>query len=130
MFQPPKPIKPFVIVRARSIQDQLDGNSKGMEVGGFGQGRGPQRGGAGPDSDFGPGMFLAGGFMGALDLDHNGELTAGETSQGFQKWFEAWNTDKSGLMTEKQLRTGLNQALMPKPGQFPGRPGGPPPSGQ
>jgi spore coat protein H len=135
MFQPPKPIKPFVVIRARSIQDQLDGKSKGMEVGGFGPGRGPRRGGPGPGDDFGPGMFLAGGFMGALDLDKNGELTAGETSQGFQKWFEAWNSDKTGFMTEKQLRAGLNLALMPKPGGFPGGPGpgfpgGPPPSSQ
>ena len=73
--------------------------------------------------------------MEALDLNKNGELSTEETAQGFQKWFAAWNTDKSGFMTEKQLRAGLNQALMPKPGQFPGGPGpgfpgGPPPSGQ
>ena len=47
MFQAPKPIKPFVAIRARSIQDQLDGKSKGMEVGGFGPGGGPPRGGPG-----------------------------------------------------------------------------------
>jgi hypothetical protein len=135
MFQPPKPIKPFVVIRARSIQDQLEGKSKGMELGGFRPGGGSPRGGPGPTADFGPGMFLAGGFLGALDLDNNAVLSAEETSKGFQKWFETWNTDKSGFMTEKQLRAGLNLALMPKPGQFPGGPGpgfpgGPPPSDQ
>ena len=123
------------MVRAKSVQDQLEGKSKGMELGGFGPGRGRRRGGSGPDDDFGPGMFLGGGFLKALDQNKNGELTAEETSQGFKKWFAAWNTDKSGLLTEKQLTAGLNETLMPKPGEFPGGPGpgfqgGPPPDGQ
>ena len=106
-----------------------------MEIGGFGFGGGPPRGGRGQNADFGPGMFLAGSFMEALDLDKNGELSAAETAEGFKIWFKAWDTDKNGFMTEKQLKAGLNQALMPKPGEFPGGPGpgfpgGRPPSGQ
>lgn len=115
---PPKPIKPFVLIRSQSIEDQLSGKAKGMELGGGGG-----RGGPGNPGGFGggPGGLLAGAFLTAFDADKNNQLTREEFVNGFAKWFEAWNTDKSGLLTEEQLRAGLDKDVMP---QMPG-PGGP-----
>ena len=114
--QPVKPIKGFVKPRARAVLDQLAGKSEGQMVSGFGPG------GRGGPGGFGPGMFLGRAFMGALHANKDGEITRAEFMEGFGRWFEAWNTDKSGVLTEEQLRTGINNTLGP--------PGGGPPGGQ
>jgi hypothetical protein len=119
---PPKPIKPFVLIRSQSIADQLSGKAKGMELGfgGGGFGGGGRPGPGGPPG-FGPAGMLAGAFLTALDADKNGQLTRDEFVAGFGKWFDAWNTDKSAVLTEDQLRAGLDKDVVPQP---PG-PGGP-----
>jgi len=87
----------------------------------------PGRGGPG---GFGPGMFLAQAFTTALDADKDGVVTQAEFTQGFLKWFDAWNTDHSGALTEEQLRAGINQDLSPfRGGPPPGFGFGPPPDG-
>ncbi|MSU36023.1 MAG: hypothetical protein EXS36_13160 [Pedosphaera sp.] len=86
-----------------------------------GGGRGPGGGGRG----FNPAMFIAPGFMGALDRDNNNELSRTEFVGGFDRWFTAWNINKSGQMDLDQLRTGLNQSLAPAPGGPGGGRGGP-----
>jgi spore coat protein CotH len=138
-----KPIKTFVAVRAQSVNDQLTGKSEGATLsrsgpGGPPGGRGgpgvppgmggpPGRGGPG---GFGPGMFLAQMFMNALDADNDGAVTEAELTQGFLKWFDAWNTDQSGELTEEQLRAGINKDLSPfRGGPPPGMGFGPPPDG-
>src|SRR6185295_9985077 len=77
-----KPIKPFVKVRSQSIKDQLAGKSEGqvLEPFGFGFGGGGGGGGrrGGPGGGFGPGMFLGGAFLTALDSNQDGEITAKE----------------------------------------------------
>jgi spore coat protein H len=140
---PMKPIKGFVKVRAQSITDQLDGKSEGQTIGGFGGfgGRpggfgGPGRpgspggerdvGGPGGPGGFGPGMFLGSTWLQALDDEKKGELSAEDFARGFARWFESWNTDKTGRLTQDQLRAGINQDLSPFRGGPP--PGfGPPP---
>ncbi len=155
-----KPVKAFVTARTQSISDQLAGRSQGeiVEEFGFGpggpRGRGGERGRGGPGGfdgpprfggpsagpggpagvgDFGPGNFLAGGFISALDANKDGILTHDEFSQGLAKWFTDWNTDKTGTLTSEQLRAGINRDLGPKGGPFGfGGPGGPrfgPPGG-
>ncbi len=57
-------------------------------------------------------MFLTQPLMSALDADKNGEVTKAEFEQTFMRWFEAWNTDHSGSLTEEQLRDGINKELM------------------
>ncbi|HZJ15697.1 MAG TPA: hypothetical protein VFD27_11635, partial [Chthoniobacteraceae bacterium] len=52
-------------------------------------------------------------------------LTRDEFTQGFTKWFEKWNTDQSGTLTEEQLRAGINRDLEPSRGRRPSAPGGP-----
>ena len=91
---------------------------------GFG-GRGGRGGGPGR---FGPGTVLGNAFMTALDADKDETLTHDEFIQGFAKWFGTWNIDRSGALTESQLRAGINQDLAPfRGGPGFGPPDGPPP---
>jgi spore coat protein H len=130
-----KPIKSFVAVRAQSVNEQLAGKSEGATLSRSGPG-GPPGGGGGPGGPpgrggpggFGPGMFLGQAFMTALDADQDGVVTQTELTQGFLKWFEAWNTDQSGVLTEEQLRAGINKDFSPFRGGPPRGFGfGPPP---
>jgi spore coat protein CotH len=128
-----KPIKGFVVVRTPSVVAQLSGKSEGQTIAEFGFGGGG--GGPGGGRGFGPGMFLGGAFMSALDTDKDGWVSHDEFTQGFTKWFASWNTDKSGTLNDEQLRAGINQDLAPFRGGPPGGPGfrppdAPPPSGQ
>jgi hypothetical protein len=127
-----KPIKGFVDARAKSVAEQLAGKSQGMDLGGGGFGGGRRGGGPGGPGG-GPGAMLGQVFMNVLDGDKNGALTSDEMAKGFDTWFATWNSDKSGLLTEEQLRDGLNQLLMgtrqrgnERGGGFRGGIGGPP----
>ena len=97
---PIKSIKGFVKIRAQSISDQLDGKSEGQTVGGFGFRPGGPGGPGGPPGGFGPGMFLGPALMHALDPQKKGELSLDDFTKGFSRWFDSWNTDKSGVLTE------------------------------
>ena len=120
-MQPAKPIKGFVKVRTQSVIDQLSGKEQGKTVdGGFGP-----RGGRGPGG-FGPGNFMAPGFLAKLDKDSNNELSRDEFVQGFQQWFTDWDKEKSGSLTEEQLREGLNVTFAPPAGGPGGLRGGGP----
>ncbi|HOW68082.1 MAG TPA: CotH kinase family protein [Candidatus Paceibacterota bacterium] len=82
---------------------------------GFGGGRAGQRGGFGPATFIGPGLFTV------SDVDKDGSLTRTELKETFVKWFGEWDPDNSGTINEEKLRAGLNAAL-PRP-NF-GGPGG------
>ncbi|MHA3773419.1 CotH kinase family protein [Verrucomicrobiota bacterium sgz303538] len=114
-----KPVKPFVIARTQSVIDQLAGKSEGMMIEGFGPrpNPGPQKPGA-----FGPGNFIGPVFMTKLDADKDSTLSQQEFVEGFAKWFSGWNTDGSGVLTDEQLRAGIDKDFT-----FPGRPPGQPP---
>jgi spore coat protein H len=115
-----KPIRAFVTARAKAVSDQLAGKSTGEKLPEFGMGRpGGPGGGPGRPGDFGPGNFIAGGVMTALDFNKDGSLTKDEFTGGFKKWFDSWNTDKSGFLTDEQLRAGINQDLSPFRGDGP-----------
>jgi hypothetical protein len=60
--------------------------------------------------------------MTALDADKDGELSREEFVGGFKKWFEAWDTEKTGVLTDEQLRAGINKDLPFRPA-FGGPPG-------
>ena len=134
--QPTKPIKPFAKIRSQSVSDQLAGKSEGEKIvfgfGGPGRRGGPggpggPRNGGGPPDDFGPGMFLGPGFVTELDANKDGSVSHEEFTQGFAKWFQSWNSDHSGLLTEAQLRAGINHDLDPMRNGPPGGFGEPPP---
>lgn len=122
---PPKPIKGFVTARAKSVNDQLAGKSEGQTVEGFGP-RGPGGGGRGGRGGFGPGNFIGAPMFTALDADKDAQVTRAEVTAGFKKWFEKWNSDKSGSLNEEQLRAGINQDLTAGGGPFGGPPRGGP----
>lgn len=111
---PVKPIKGFMTPRAQSVADQLAGTSEGV-VRGIG-------GGMGPGGPGGRGPSLDRPLLDQFDGDKNGSLNREEFRAGFAKWFESWNVDKSGQLTEKQIQEGLNRDLNPMRGGM----GGPP----
>lgn len=99
-----KPIKGFVVGRAASVKAQTEGTSEGISL------NGGNRNGPG----FGPGNMLSPAFMTSMDTNKDGEISREEFAAGFEKWFAAWNTDKSGILTEDQLRARLNKEFMPQ----------------
>src|SRR5579883_364102 len=110
-----KPIKAFVVARSQSVNDQLAGQSKGetlVELG-FGPGQGRFHPGADGPGRFGPGMFLSHTIMDSFDTNKDGKLSHEEFSAGFAKWFDEWNRDKTGFLTQEQLRGGIDRTLAP-----------------
>jgi hypothetical protein len=112
-----KPIKPFAAVRTQSIIDQLAGRSKGQFVGGF---EPPRVKPKDPDAAARPGgfsrvMLFAEPLLKALDEDKDSMVTRDEFTRGFNKLFDAWNTDRSGSLTQEQLRLGIDKDVQPFP---------------
>ena len=64
--------------------------------------------------------YFRGAFLNALDVNKDGEITKAEMTESFSKWFQEWNTTKSGEVSDEQLRAGINKDLSPFRG-------GPPP---
>lgn len=133
-FQPPKPIKGFVVARAKSVLAQLAGESAGQTLDDFGFGpfarrEGRPGPGRGPDQ-LGPGVFLGNTFMAAFDGDRDRQLSRDEFAGGFARWFETWDADHDGVLTEEQLRAGIDRAFgPPRGGPFNGPGLGPPGAG-
>lgn len=100
--EPTKPIVPFVKARSQSVADQVAGTSKGMSLD---QGQGGGRMG-------GPGGFMSGIFMNAMDGDQDGKVSHAEATAAFSKWFGAWGNGNP--INEEQLRTGIDRDLAPR----------------
>ena len=126
---PGRPLKAFVKARAQSVKDQVAGKSEGQIATRFGPGGPGGRGGRGGPAAFGVGGVFGRAFVTALDSNQDGEITHDEFARGFAKWFESWNTDRTGLLTEEQLGFGLGRDLLPFGGRLPGGPGFGPPGG-
>ncbi|HEX2751123.1 MAG TPA: CotH kinase family protein, partial [Verrucomicrobiales bacterium] len=89
-----KPIKPFTKERTASVLAQLAGKTDETSV------AVPAEGGpGGRPGGWKPGPMLAPVFLAAFDTDKDGKLTHDECTQGFARWFAAWNTDQSGALT-------------------------------
>jgi Ca2+-binding EF-hand superfamily protein len=92
----------------------------------------PNRGGPGGPSGFGPdhrGGFdpmgsVARALLGAESSHQDAPITSAGLQEAFGKWFDRWDTDKSGSLTEEKLHTGL-AALSPAPPFGDGRQGPP-----
>lgn len=112
-FSPLKPLKAFVPIRAKSIQEQLAGKSAGLTLGEFAA-FGP------PGGNFGLGNLFAPGMLATLDSNKDKAVSHAETRAGFAAWFTRWDTTKSGSLTEEALRAGLNKTftLPPPPEGF------------
>jgi len=81
----------------------------------------------GPGGGGGPSRFLGPGFFGAVDANKDGSVTREEFKTTFSKWFDEWDSGKSGALDNDKLRLGLN-GVLPRP-QFGGGPGDGPPGG-
>lgn len=124
-----KTIKPFAVARTKSVSDQIAGTSEGQTVPGFGfpgGGQPPAEMPGGPEG-FGIGMIFGGPFAEALDQNKDAAVSREEFALGFAKLFKAWNTNQNGLLTQEQLRAGIDKDLSPFKGGFPRF--GPPPGG-
>jgi hypothetical protein len=115
-----------ILPAAQQRQGGGRGGAGGPGGGGGGAGGG-RPGGGGPGGGggggFSPARFVGPGFFTAADADKDGSITKAEFSTTFGKWFDQWDTDKSGALTEDKLKTGLAAAL-PQP-NFRGGQGGP-----
>ena len=67
----------------------------------------------------GPGNFLSGIFMNAMDGDKDGSVAHEEFTRAFAKWFSEWTKDAA--LSDEQLRAGIDKDLAPR---FDGPPGG------
>ncbi len=88
-------------------------NGNGMFGGPRGQ-RGP-----GGGNRFGLSVLVAPGFLTGGDQDGDGKLSRAEFTALGEKWFTAWDTNKTGRLSVEQLRSGLNAALTPPGGGGP-----------
>jgi spore coat protein H len=102
---PAKPIKGFVSARAQSVANQLAGRWSGENLSEFGFDGLGRRGGTG--------NVLVEAFLTAMDLNRDGTVTRQEFADGFARWFERWSSDRTGLLTEEQLRAGIDRELSP-----------------
>jgi outer membrane protein assembly factor BamB len=59
----------------------------------------------------GSGRFLAWAMFTGADTDQDEQITAGEFSELAQRWFEASDPDKSGVVDEDKLIKGLNRVV-------------------
>ncbi|HOK78419.1 MAG TPA: CotH kinase family protein [Verrucomicrobiota bacterium] len=83
---------------------------------------GTQDGRSSARGQFGPARFVAPGLFAALDANKDDALSRSELTEVFAKWFDEWDTAKTGKLNEDNLRNGLS-SVMPQPG-FGGGPRG------
>ena len=105
--KPPNSIKRFVDLRTPAVLDQLAGKTAGEPATGFG-GFGERRFGT-------PGATLVPVFMKAADADKDGRVTRVEFVRAFIAWFDKWDIEHNGGLTEAQLRAGLLKDVAPPP---------------
>lgn len=128
------PIETFIAKRRQSIMDQLDGKSEGKIPGSpFGGPGGPfsppgvpPNGGPGGSPGFpgGPGFqggsgmrpmgignVLAPAVIAAADSNRDRQIENDEWKLITDKWFQQWDKDKDGKLSDSELTTGLNTLL-------------------
>ncbi len=72
-----------------------------------------------------PSRSTAPAFFAPADADKDGALTRVELKNLFTKWYDQWDADKGGALSEEKLLSGLNAALpTPQVGGAGGRGGG------
>lgn len=67
---------------------------------------------------------VARALLDAGSTDNDAPVTSASLQEAFGKWFDRWDTDKSGVLTEEKLHAGL-AALFPAPPLGDGRQGPP-----
>jgi hypothetical protein len=94
----------FVKARAASVADQLAGNGNPFIFG-------KSRPGGPPQPEFKPEEMVEPPLVKSLDSNKDKKLSREEFVGGFDRWFIAWDTDKKGILSDNQIRNGLNKEL-------------------
>lgn len=68
---------------------------------------------------FPPGGLFAGVLLKLADADNDGQATASEWEAASRKTFAAWDSDKNGWLSEKEITAGMEKS-MPRPPGMPG----------
>lgn len=99
------PIKPFAQVRLQSITDQLAGKSEGLKLGGgFGMpGRTSGR------SELG--SVVSTPLYRLLASEKQTALTQAEVTQGLERLFQAWDTEKKGKLGFVPVKAGIEKSF-------------------
>jgi outer membrane protein assembly factor BamB len=71
------------------------------------------------------GRLIAPRLFAAIDSNKDGSVTADEWRATFAKWYADWDAEKTGAVSEEQVRGGLGTALPRPEGDGPGFGGGP-----
>jgi hypothetical protein len=58
-----------------------------------------------------PSRSTAPAFFGPADTDKDGSVTRAELKGTFTKWYDQWDAEKAGALTEEKFRAGLTAAL-------------------
>jgi hypothetical protein len=94
----------FVKARAASVADQLAGKGEPFVFG-------KSRPGGPPQPEFKPEEMVEPPLVKSLDANKDKKLTRDEFVNGFGRWFVAWDTGKKGVLSDNQIRNGLNKEL-------------------
>jgi hypothetical protein len=92
---PAKPLREYIVIRHKSIDDQLKGKSSGMIV---------------KEGNYPPGMMGA-MFLGKMDINKDNGVSYKEFMDTFQNWFEKWSDKDAGGITYQRLGEGINEDL-------------------
>ncbi|HSI84328.1 MAG TPA: CotH kinase family protein, partial [Candidatus Methylacidiphilales bacterium] len=123
-----KSIQTFAEARAKSVEAQLAGKEvPAAPDNGRGPG-GPPRGGPGGPGGFGRGPEgMEPQIFAKLDTDKDDKISKQEWMAETTGLFKKWDAEKTGFLTEEQLKTGITKDALPAPpggGQGPGQQGG------
>ena len=66
-----------------------------------------------PRAQGGRGGGLSGSLFTAVDANKDAAVTRDELKSAFERWFTAWDSEKSGALTQEQVNVGLNATLAP-----------------
>ena len=93
--EPTKPLREYIVIRHKSIDDQLKGKSSGMII---------------KEGNYPPGM-MGGMFMSKMDLNKDNRVTHSEFMKAFESWFKKWSDRDTGEITYQRLGEGINEDL-------------------
>ncbi len=95
-----KPVQGFVVKRHLSVQEQLEGQSVGLE-----DDDPVDMGEKTEERGFSP-VFLR-----PMDKDNDGYLTEEEFEKGFTQWYDSWHKEENEFLTTMDIRAGLNEII-------------------
>jgi spore coat protein H len=93
--QAAKPLREYIVIRHKSIEDQLNGKSSGMIA---------------KDGNYPKGM-MGGMFLTKMDINKDNVVSHREFMNTFEGWFKKWSDHETGVITYQRLGEGINEDL-------------------